>query len=173
MGCRETKKTKAMLVDLLLDQERVPTAVRRHVEECSECRQELRELQSTMALMDEWEVPEVGPFFDGKLLARVRAEQDAAPAGFFERMRARLVYGSTLRFQPVMAAALAVVVLVGGGTYAGLVWQDSRPHESAMIRDLKALDGNAQVLQQLDSIDQAEDQQNQDSMEPAGSSAND
>ena len=173
MGCRETKKTKSKLVDLLLDPESVPAEVRHHVEECAECRKELRELQSTMVLMDEWAAPEVNQYFDARLLARVRAEHEARPAGFFERLRDRFVYGSSLRMQPLMAGALALVVLVGGGTYANLAWQASRPHQSAAVRDLQALDGNAQVFQQLDSIDQPGDQQDQDSGASSGSPAND
>ncbi len=173
MGCRESKKTKSKLVDLLLDPESVSAELRRHVDECSECRQEWEELQSTMALMDEWEVPEVNPFFDAKLLARLRTEQDAAPAGFLERLRARFIYGTSLRMQPLMVGALALVVLVGGGTYADLAWQASQPHESATVRDLQSLDGNAEVFQQLDSIDQSTDQQNQDSGAPAGSPTSD
>jgi hypothetical protein len=171
MGCRETKKTQSKLADLLLDPQSVPEEVRRHVDACSECREELEELRRTMALMDAWAVPEANPFFDAKLLARVRAERDAAPAGFLERMRDRFVYGSSLRMRPLMAGALALVVLVGGGTYANLAWRASMPRESAAVRDLQALDGNAEVFQQLDSIDQSPDQQNQDS--ESSSPAND
>jgi hypothetical protein len=173
MDCREMKKTKSKLADLLLDPQSVSPEMRHHVDGCSECRRELEELRSTMALMDAWEVPEANPFFDAKLLARVRAERDAAPAGFFERLRDRFVYGSSLRMRPLMAGALALVVLVGGGTYANLAWQASRPHESAAVRDLQVLDGNAEVFQQLDSIDQSQDQQNQDSEGSPGSPASD
>jgi anti-sigma factor RsiW len=173
MSCRETNKTNSKLADLLLDPQSASAALRRHVEECSDCRRELAELRSTMALMDEWSVPEANPFFDAKLLARVRAERETMPAGFLERWKARFLYGSSLRMQPLMVGALALVVLVGGGTYADLAWQASRPHESATIRDLQSLDGNAQVFQQLDSIDQSVDQQNQDSGASSGSPSND
>ncbi len=177
MSCREMKKLSSRLADLLLDTQSVPSAVRRHVEECPECGAELHQLQATMSLMDDWVVPEVNPYFDAKLLARLRSEQDGAPVGFparfLERLRARFVYGSSLRWQPLMAGALALVVLVGGGTYADLAWQSARPRESATIRDLQSFDGNAQVLQQLDSIDQPGDSQNQDSGPSGGSSAND
>jgi anti-sigma factor RsiW len=173
MGCRETKNTRSRLVDLLLDPELVPVEVRRHIDGCSECRKELQELQSTMELMDEWVAPEVNQYFDARVLAQVRAEHEAGRASFFERLKARFMYGSNLRMQPLMAGALALVVLVGGGTYADLSWQASRPHESAAVRDLQSLDGNAEVFQQLDSIDQPADQQGQDSGVPADSPTND
>src|SRR5271170_7879265 len=152
MDCR---KMNSRLAEMLFDPLSAPAELRRHVEECPDCTRELAELRATMALMDEWATPEANPFFDTKLLARLRAEQQAAPAGFLERLKARFLYGSSLRMQPLMAGALGVVILVGGGTYADLAWQTvHRTQESATVRDLQSLDGNAQVFQQLDSVDQ-------------------
>jgi hypothetical protein len=70
-------------------------------------------------------------------------------------MRARLLYGSNLQFRPIAAGALALLLLMGGGT---AVWvqfggQPPRPQESATVHDLQLLDGNAQVYQQLNSLD--------------------
>ncbi|MGC2498631.1 MAG: hypothetical protein WA374_12875, partial [Acidobacteriaceae bacterium] len=81
MICREVQKR---LPDLLLDRERVPVEVRAHVADCAECGKELRELESTMALMDAWEAPEASPYFDGKMAVRLREEQAVAPAGWLE-----------------------------------------------------------------------------------------
>jgi hypothetical protein len=167
MNCR---KVNTKLADLLLDPESVPAELRRHVEECASCGQELAALRSTMDLLDHWALPEVNPFFDARLLARVRAESQAEPAGFWERLKSRFIYGSNLRLQPLMAGALGVVILVGGGTYADLVWQARhQTDESAMVHDLQSFDGNAQVLQQLDSIDQAATPQDEEN----GSSSSD
>lgn len=157
MNCREMKKTNSMMADLLLDPQSVPAEARLHIEACADCARELAELSSTMSMMDEWAAPEVNHFFDAKLLARLRSEQQAEPAGFFERWKARFLYGSHLRMQPLMAAALAVILLAGGGTYADLSWQAAHQNrESATLQDLQSLDGNAQVFQQLDSVDQAD-----------------
>jgi anti-sigma factor RsiW len=158
MSCR---KMNSHLADLLLDPQSVSAESHRHVETCDECRQELAELRQAMSLMDEWAAPEVTPFFDAKLLARLRAEQQAAPASFLERMRARFLFGSSLRMQPIMAGALAIVILAGGGTYADLELRATQPQESATVHDLQSLDGNAQVFQQLDSVDQTTDSQDQ------------
>jgi hypothetical protein len=66
--------------------------------------------------------------------------------------------------QPLIAGALALAVLVGGGTYADLAWRSAnQAQESATIRDLQSLDGNAQVFQQLDSVDQPVGQTGDDS----------
>ena|SRR5271170_1059415 len=172
MNCR---KMNSRLADMLLDPHSVPAELRRHADECPDCVRELAELRATMALMDQWAAPEANPFFDAKLLARLRTEQQAQPAGFLERLKAWFLYGSSVRMQPLMAGALGLVVLVGGGTYADLAWQQAgqRTQESAALRDLQSLDGNAQVFQQLDSIDQSAGQQDQDSGAPSASPAND
>jgi hypothetical protein len=172
MNCREMKKTNSKMADLLLDPPSVSAEARLHIEACADCAGELAELRSTMSMMDEWAAPGVNPFFDAKLLARLRSEQQAQPAGFVERWKARFLYGSRLRMQPLMAGALAVILLAGGGTYADLAWQASRqPQESAAVRDLQSLDENAQVFQQLDSIDQSAG--DQDTAAQSASPAND
>jgi hypothetical protein len=160
MDCR---KVNSKLADLLLDPQSVPAELRQHVEECAACGRELAELRAAMGLLDDWAVPEANPFFDAKLLSRLRTEQQARPVGFFERWKARLLYGSSLRMQPLMAGALGVVILIGGGTYADISWQAHHTEESAAVRDLQSLDGNAQVFQQLDSVDQSAQEDDQDS----------
>jgi hypothetical protein len=168
MNCQ---KLNSKLADLLLDPKSVPVEMRRHVEGCAGCGRELAELRATMGLLDDWAVPEANPFFDAKLLSRLRSEEQARPVGFLERWKARFTYGSSLRMQPLMAGALGLVVLVGGGTYADLSWQSYHgTDESAAVRDLQSLDGNAQVFQQLDSVDQSAAQDDQDSGTAAPSS---
>jgi hypothetical protein len=153
MICR---MTKANLENLLLDPEKVPVEVRKHVEDCSECSQELAALESTMLALDAWEAPEPSPFFEARMAARLRSEREAPPAGFFERLRARLLYSSNLHLRPVAAGALALLLLIGGGTYVGVNWtQPASP--SAAVRDLQSLDENSQVFQQLNTLDQQDD----------------
>lgn len=160
MNCR---KVNSKLADMLLDPQSVPVELWRHVEECTVCSRELAQLRATMGLLDDWTVPEANPFFDAKLLSRLRTEEQARPASFWEKWKARVLYGSSLRLQPLMAGALGVVVLIGGGTYADLSWHARHTEESAAVRDLQSLDGNAQVFQQLDSVDQSAAQDDQDS----------
>jgi hypothetical protein len=152
------QKTKAKLIDLLLDEQSVPTEVRKHVEQCPDCSRELESLKAAMQILDTWDAPEPSPFFDARMAARLRSEREAEPAGFFERMRARLLFGSNLQLRPVAAGALALLILIGGGTYAGLTFQPTpAANTSAAVRDLQSLDDNAQVFQQLNVLDQQDD----------------
>lgn len=153
MICR---KVRANLANLLFDPQSVPVELRNHLEDCAECNMELASLEATMNLMDEWEAPEPSPYFDSKLGVRLREEQRAEPAGVVERMRARLLFGSNLHLRPIAVGALALLIIIGGGTYAGLMSSGSSApvKTSATVEDLKSLDDNAQVFQQLNSLDQ-------------------
>jgi len=140
---------------MLLDPEAVPAKVRTHVAECDGCRRELAELQATMALLDTWKGPEPSPYFLSRLDARMREEREAAPAGWFQRLRARFVYGPAMHVRPLAAMALTVVMLVGGGTYLGVTdWnQTAQPAgQAAVVNDLQNLDNNAQLLDQLEAL---------------------
>lgn len=161
MICRTTK---ANLMDLLLDEASAPVELRSHVEQCAKCKQEFAELKASMAELDvafnAWEAPEPSPYFDARMFALLRAEREREPAGFFERFKARLLFGSNMQLRPIAAGALALLILVGGGTFAGLM--DSTPQQtpsgpSAVVRDLQSLDDNSQVFQQLSTLDQQDD----------------
>ncbi|HEX3471088.1 MAG TPA: hypothetical protein VHT28_07870 [Silvibacterium sp.] len=152
--------TKANLTNLLLDRESVPSEVRSHVEHCADCRQELAALEATMHALDSWDAPEPSPFFNARMTARLRSEYQAQPAGFFERMRARLLYSTNMHLRPVAAGALALLLLIGGGTYAGFRNVAKPANPSATIRDLQSLDENSQVFQQLNTLDQQDDDSN-------------
>ena len=151
----DCKATKAQLADLLLDPAAATPAAREHIAACADCSQELRELQATMQAMDAWEAPEPTPYFDTRLQARLREEKANPPARCWARMRMPLLYGSNPHFRPVAAGALALLLMLGGGT---AVWvqhgaQPPVPQQSATVNDLQLLDGNAQVYQQLSSLD--------------------
>jgi hypothetical protein len=155
MICR---KMKSKMPDMLLAPESVSADVRAHMESCAECAQELRELQATMAAMDAWEGTDVSPYFDSRMGAMLREEQHNPPAGWLERLRSRLMFGEKMNLRPLAAAALALVVAVGGGIYGGFVDHPVQPAPaSPVIRDLQSLDENAQVFQQLNSMDEQQD----------------
>lgn len=155
MICR---KVKASLPELLLSPESASAEVRAHVTACEACGRELRELQATMAALDGWDAPEISPYFDGRLRARMREEQGAAQAGWLERMRTRWLFGEKLNLRPLTAAALALALAVGGGIYEGFTTPQpvATPTQAAspVIRDLQSLDENAQVFQELNAMDQ-------------------
>jgi hypothetical protein len=108
-----------------------------------------------MALLDAWEAPEPSPYFMTRFAARLNEERQAAPAGLWERLRARFAYGPQLHARPVAAMALTVVLLLGGGTYLGMTdWNKptATPPEAAVVHDLQNLDTNAQLLDQLETL---------------------
>ena len=53
--------------------------VQNHISSCSTCAAKLQGFRQTMALLDQWEAPEPGPYFDTRLGARLREEM-ARPA---------------------------------------------------------------------------------------------
>jgi hypothetical protein len=155
MNCRDCQSA---LPDLLLDPA-APASVsaRAHVDSCAECRQELESLQATMSLLDAWKAPEPSAYFDQKLGVLLREEQNRAPAGWFERMRTRLLFNTGRQFRPALAGALALALLIGGGTFADLVHVHSGVAEtSPTVTDLQVLDRNDQALQTMDQLFQDE-----------------
>jgi hypothetical protein len=156
----ETMKTnctgmESKLADLLLDPQSVPAKVQTHVAGCDSCTAELAELRATMALMDTWKAPAPSPYFLSKLDARMREERATAPASWLERLRARFTYGPSMHVRPMAAMALAVMLLVGGGTYLGVNGVDQStppPNQAHVVNDLQTLDNNAQLLDQLEAM---------------------
>jgi predicted anti-sigma-YlaC factor YlaD len=146
---------ESKLADMLLDPSSAPAKVQAHVAACESCRGELDALRATMGVLDAWQAPEPNPYFLTRLEARMREERQAAPAGWFARLRARIAYGSGLHARPIAAMALTVVLLLGGGTYLDLaVWNGTQQPspQAAVVHDLQILDNNAQVLDQMDAL---------------------
>lgn len=73
--------------------------IREHLRTCGECARTLEEFRQTMALLDEWQVPEPSPYFDTRLNARLR-EEAAKPAGWMQWFR-----------KPALAVSFAVIML--------------------------------------------------------------
>ena len=171
MNC---KKYKDQMLDLLLKSDATLVSrsvvvnpslhgseLERHVAQCAHCHQELASLRATMALLDGWQVPEPSAYFDTRMAARLREERQAPPAGFLERARARILFSSNLHMRSLMAGAmagaLAIAVLIGGGTYdlyngGGHASHAATQQASAAVSDLQSLDHNAQVIEQMDQL---------------------
>src|SRR5882757_5584642 len=154
MNCKDCQ---SVFLDLLLDPG-APShaAARSHVESCAKCNQEFKSLEATFALLDEWKAPEPSPYFDQKLAVLLREEQDKAPAGWFERMRSRLLFNTGRQFRPALATAFALALLVGGGTIANFTGHSGRHEASATVTDLQVFDKNDQALQTMDQLFQDE-----------------
>lgn len=156
------EKLQAYLPDMIFDPTRVPTEAMQHVKECAACAGELKELQATMQLLDSWKAPAPSPYFDTRLAVRLREARESEAPGWMERLRLRFLFGSDLHLRPAVAAAFALLVIVSGGSYMGIVSLNhtvvpSHPQAvSATVNDLELLDSNAQTLQQLASFDETD-----------------
>ncbi|HXE07313.1 MAG TPA: hypothetical protein VN612_05425 [Acidobacteriaceae bacterium] len=152
MNC---KTCQSALPDLLLDPAAQSAAgARAHIAGCAECARELASLEAAMSLLDLWKAPEVSPYFDQKLTVRLREEQAASPAGFFERLRTRLQLNTGRQFRPALAGALALLLIAGGSsiTFSTLSRSTGPAVVSAPVKDLQILDKNQQALEQVDQL---------------------
>ncbi len=169
------ERFQSFLPDMVLDPARVPADVRQHLGECPRCENDWNELRATMQLLDVWHAPEPSPYFDTRLAVRLREAKESAAPGWLERMRLRLLLGSDLSLRPVAAAAFALLLVVSGGSYFGIVslnhtYPQQRQTVSATVNDLELLDSNAKTLQELAAFDDTTGDAN--SMVNAGSSSN-
>ncbi len=117
-----------------------------------------------MALLDEWKAPEVSPYFDSRLRARMR-EEVAAPQGWWAALK------SPGFLRPVAGLAFVLVLAVGAGLYnlsnpavgpAVTPPQQTaqlKPAEGSAVADLQALDKNEDVLANFDLLDDLAQQQ--------------
>ncbi len=151
MNCLDCKSA---IFDLLLDQySATSVAVRTHIESCDECDREFKSMKATFSLLDTWKAPEPSAYFDQKLAVRLREEEALAPAGLFERLKTRFLFNTGRQLRPALAGALALILLVGGGTWADLSGVfHSAPATSAAVQDLQLLDKDAQTLQTMDQL---------------------
>jgi hypothetical protein len=151
MNCKDCQ---SVFLDLLLDPGApVNAAAQSHLDSCAPCKQEFKSLESTFTLLDTWKAPSPSPYFNQKLAVRLREEDALAPAGWFERLKSRFLFNTGRQFRPAMAGALALALVVGGGTFAnvsGLL--HTKPQTSAAVQDLQILDKNDQALQTMDQL---------------------
>lgn len=113
-----------------------------------------RAMREVMGLLDEWKVPEPSPWFDGRMMARFREEQQRAPESWFARLRDRFTFASPLRYRPMLAGAMALLLVAGGGSYVGVshLQANASMGTSATVQDLQVLDNNDQAIQQMDQL---------------------
>ena len=161
MDCREFEKELPNLV--LTANARPSLAAVSHMRACLPCAEEYLSFQKTFTALDTWLVPEPGPYFDQKLQVRIREEQAAPKMSWLESVRARLLFNTGHNFRPLMAGALGLVLMLGGGGIAGINYSKTQqqPVASATINDLQILDHNEQAFQQMDQLQQDEENEGQ------------
>jgi anti-sigma factor RsiW len=129
-----------------------PPEVEAHLAQCGECAQTLQAIRSTMNLLDEWTAPEPSPYWDVRMQARLREEQQKAPSGWLQWFR-----------RPAISVAAALSLVVGIGLYqAGRFMRNSQNPPMATVRsvptgtavaDLQFLDSHSDMLQNFDALD--------------------
>jgi len=142
--------------DQMLDalQGTAPAELKEHVRACGACAQKLAGLRQTSALLEEWPAPELSPYFDSRLRARLR-EQAAAPVGWWEWLR-----------RPAVAAAFAILLVAGVGllelskpqteVLQGPVAVRTQPQvrTGTAVADLQTLDQNQDLYADFDLLDE-------------------
>ncbi len=153
MNCNQARE---YLLDLAqaesLQQASLPPEVEQHLKSCSACAVELASMRATMSLLDEWQAPEVSPYFDSRLGARLREATAEARAGWFAWLR-----------KPALAAALAVLMVMGA-----LIFRSAPEHSQVAqnpavkvdnaLNDVKDLDQNLDMYANFDVLDELSNQ---------------
>src|SRR5271165_6207257 len=130
-----------------------------HLESCAACTEQMKAMRATMAVLDEWQVPEPSPYFDVRLQARLREEMARPEPGWLAWFR-----------QPLLAAALTVLMAIGvglflsqrGGYNSGrdVVAVIDAPTTAAepgtAVSDLQSLEKNHDLYSDFDLLDDLE-----------------
>jgi anti-sigma factor RsiW len=140
------------LPESLLDKSNA--AIEDHLAQCTSCGEETASIRKTFELLDAWQAPEPSAYFDQRMAVLLREEQAKSPAGWLERLRERLLFNTGRQFRPALAGALALVLLLGGGSFIGVSTfnRPPAPEASAAVNDLQILDKNDQAIQQMDQL---------------------
>jgi len=157
MNCNEIRE---LLPDLAAGMDASTPEVNKHIASCDTCAADLRDLQKTMALLDEWQAPEPSPYFDTRLQARLREEMARPAAGWLSWLR-----------RPAWAMSAAGVVLTGAlvvGTGVGNKSYFTQTETIATkppslglpvepgtaVGDLQALERNDELYADFDVLDE-------------------
>ena len=137
-----------------------PNEVKQHFATCRACAAELESLRATMSLLDEWQAPEISPYFDQRLRARIREAASQTSLGWLDWLR-----------KPAIAAAFAILMMIGIGLYrsapshsgptAGKNDAATIAQRGTAVSDLKDLDQNLDLYANFDSLDDLTDNQEQ------------
>ena len=131
-----------------------------HVRHCADCAQQLAEFRQTMSLLDEWKAPEVSPYFDARLKARLADASQPRTLGAWLRDAISPFTATGRR----VALGVAMTLLLGIGV---ALFQPSHPpvqqiahngpaplpQTGTAVADLQALDKNADLFENFDLLD--------------------
>ncbi len=157
MNCHQIRE---LLPDLAagMDASTPEPEVQKHIAACAACAAHLRDLQKTMALLDEWQTPEPSPYFDTRLKARLREEM-ARPAAGWLNWLGRPAWAMSLA---AVIFAGALVVGIGNKSYFSQTEAIATKPPSlglpvepgTAVGDLQALERNDELYADFDVLDE-------------------
>jgi hypothetical protein len=144
MKCQEIREC---MPDLAAGLEIASPEMDSHIRTCAQCAEELNDFRQTMALLDEWSVPEPSPYFDTRLNARLREEMAKPAPGWLHWFR-----------RPALALSLALVMTVGITVFhngdSNVTHQPlAQVEPGTAVGDLQALDKNNELYSDFDVLD--------------------
>ena len=156
MNCNQIRELlPGIITSAGMDATTLQPEVSNHIASCNDCATHLRDLQKTMALLDEWQAPEPSPYFDTRLQARLREEMARPHAAWFSWLR-----------RPAWAMSLAAVIfagalVVGNKSYISQTETIATKPPSlglpvepgTAVGDLQALDRNDDLYADFDVLD--------------------
>ncbi len=156
MNCNQIRE---LLPDLAAGMHASTQDVESHIASCSDCAAHLRDLQKTMALLDEWQAPEPSPYFATRVQARLREEMARPPVGWFSGLQ-RPAWAMSLAAL-FLAGALGVGVGVHNKSYfvetGSIATNPPSPglpvQPGTAVGDLQALDRNDELYADFDVLD--------------------
>jgi hypothetical protein len=156
MNCKELRQR---IPDVAAELAKLNAEESKHLASCEVCAGKLQEFRETMALLDEWRVPEPSPYFDVRLQARLREEMARPQPNWLQWFR-----------RPVLAAALTLLMGIGVGLFfakgsgiyrprgenriAGIELQQFQP--GTAVSDLQALETNHDLYADFEILDDLE-----------------
>ena len=152
MKCNDVREN---LIELLTCGQADPQ-VTAHLSQCSACTQELASMRKTMALLDEWEVPEPSPYFLTRMRAHLKEEREKAPAAKWVAWLRR----------PVLAVSLATAVAAGGLLYRLTVATPPDNGPGNAVADIESLDKNHDLILDSDLVNELTGAPSEDVAEP-------
>lgn len=150
MKCKEINE---LMPDLAAGLSTASAEVEQHLKSCIGCAAKLNEFRQTMAWLDEWQAPEPSPYFNTRVMARVR-EEKAKPSGWLYWLR-----------KPALAVSLAVLMVMSVTLFRTDAGRNVLHSDDQMARgpflqepgtavsDLQALDKNSEMYADFDVLD--------------------
>ncbi|MGA2960623.1 MAG: hypothetical protein ABSD96_03045 [Candidatus Korobacteraceae bacterium] len=146
MNCRDVRER---LLEVAVEGGPASPEIQLHCSVCDPCALEWEQVKRTMALLDEWQAPEPSPYFDVKLQARLREEQQKPAMGWLGWFRKPTAVG----------IAATLLLALGVGSFLGRQSDTkSADHTVASVRgtavgDLQYLEKHSDLLQEFEALD--------------------